>query len=69
MTQEPLMVTAEDAGKLLGLSKHSMEAFRRRGAGPPFVALGPSTVRYKVSDLRAWCAGLPVRDKSVAKRV
>lgn len=69
MNHEPLMVDAEGAAKLLGFSRHSLEARRRRGTGPPFVQFGPSTVRYKVSDLRAWCEGLQTLDRSVAKRV
>jgi len=41
------------AAEVLGLQKNTLEAWRSRGGGPPFVKLGRA-VRYRQSDLETW---------------
>ena len=50
---DALLLTAEVAF-LLGLSPRTLEAWRLRGGGPPFVAVTPKAVRYRRCDLKAW---------------
>lgn len=48
-----LLPTQEAAG-LLGLTARAMEERRRRGDGPPYIRVGHTTVRYRLSDLLQW---------------
>ena len=50
---DALLFTAE-AALLLGLSPRTLEAFRLRGGGPPFIAVTPKAVRYRRRDLEDW---------------
>ncbi|WP_414644917.1 helix-turn-helix transcriptional regulator [Brevundimonas sp.] len=52
-TREPLLSTVE-AATCLALSPRTLEAYRRKGGGPVFVALSRNVVRYRRSDLDAW---------------
>ncbi len=52
---DALLHTAE-AALLLGLSPRTLEAFRLRGGGPPYIAVTPKAVRYRRGDLEAWIA-------------
>ncbi len=55
-TTLPRLVKTEAAGKILDLTVRAMEERRRRGAGPPFVRLGATTVRYSVVTLEEYIA-------------
>jgi helix-turn-helix protein len=48
-----LLLKEEDAGLLLNLSVRTLQAWRIRLAGPPFVQVGRA-VRYRRRDLIAW---------------
>ena len=48
-----LLLKEEDAGHLLNLSVRTLQAWRIRLAGPPFVQVGRA-VRYRRRDLIAW---------------
>jgi hypothetical protein len=50
---DALLCTVE-AAFMLGLSPRTLEAFRLRGGGPPYVALTRKAIRYKRRDLDAW---------------
>ena len=52
----PHLLTAAEAGEILGLTVRAMEERRRRGAGPPYVRLGATTVRYSVLTLEEYIA-------------
>ncbi len=52
----PRLLTAAEAGEILGLTVRAMEERRRRGAGPPFVRLGATTVRYSIVALKEYIA-------------
>lgn len=43
-----------EAAYLTGLSGRTLETFRLRGGGPPFVALCRRAIRYRRRDLLAW---------------
>lgn len=52
-TGDQLLTTA-DAARLLAMSPRTLEAYRRKGGGPQFVALSRNAVRYRRSDLDQW---------------
>jgi predicted DNA-binding transcriptional regulator AlpA len=56
----------DQAGVYTGLSPKTLEGFRSSGNGPRFVRYGRRAVRYLVSDLDAWMAGLKVASTSEA---
>lgn len=48
---------AKQAAEFLGVSKSTLDHWRCRGAGPPWVrpsGLRGGAVRYRLSDLKAW---------------
>ena len=49
------LVDENEAADLLGLSKRTLQAWRVRGGGPPFLKLG-RLVRYDVTMLWGWAA-------------
>jgi predicted DNA-binding transcriptional regulator AlpA len=49
------MLTTSEVAELLCVSRRTVEDWRLRGDGPPFVRLTPGVVRYKPSTLAAWC--------------
>lgn len=50
-----LLYTVE-AAFLLGLSPRTLEAFRLRGGGPPYIAVTRKAIRYRRQDLEIWIA-------------
>ena len=59
----PLYVSTDDAAKILGLSRSSLEKYRhyRDLEGPPYVVFGRGAVRYHVPSLLEWAEGRTVR--------
>jgi hypothetical protein len=49
-----LHIDENRAAKLLGLSPRTLQGYRVRGGGPPFVKISHKVVRYKVAELMAW---------------
>ena len=47
------LLTSEEVSEYLGLSPHTIEMWRRKKVGPPWVKVGRS-VRYKESDVSSW---------------
>lgn len=47
------LLDVEQAALLLGLGRRTLENWRCRGEGPPFLKIG-RTVRYAPSDLAHW---------------
>ena len=47
------MVRTEQAAKILDVTKSTLEAWRCRGGGPPFIRYGRA-VRYRESDLESF---------------
>ncbi len=49
----PEYLTAEQVAQMTGFSSKSLEAYRAKRQGPPFLKVGHS-VRYRADDVRAW---------------
>ena len=49
------MLRTQEAAKVLGLRKSTLEAWRCRGGGPRFVRLG-GAIRYRSEDLERFIA-------------
>jgi hypothetical protein len=49
-----LHIDENRTAKLLGLSPRTLQGYRVKGGGPPFVKISHKVVRYKVSDLMDW---------------
>lgn len=47
------LLTEVQVGQLLGLSIRTLQAWRARRAGPPFVQVGRA-IRYRRSDVVSW---------------
>lgn len=47
------LLNIEQAAEALAVPPRTLEAWRFRGGGPPFVRMGRH-IRYRVGDLRAW---------------
>jgi len=50
---QPTLLTETEAAGLLRLSPRTLQGFRVRGGGPPFVKLG-QRVLYRVADLDSY---------------
>ncbi len=51
------LMTEREAAAFLGFSTRSLQNWRLRGGGPPFVRAGGRSVRYRRRDLNAWANG------------
>lgn len=49
----PEYLTADQVAQMTGFSTKSLEAYRAKRQGPPFLKVGHS-VRYRADDVRAW---------------
>jgi predicted DNA-binding transcriptional regulator AlpA len=50
---EPEYLTPKQVAQLTGFSVKTLERYRHRGLGPPYVKVNRS-IRYLVSDVREW---------------
>lgn len=57
------MVRTEQAAKILDVQKSTLEAWRCRGGGPPFIKYGRA-IRYRESDLQAFIESRVCRNTS-----
>ena len=48
------LINEEEAAAYLGYSIRSLQNWRHRGGGPPFIKVSNRTVRYRRCDLDAW---------------
>ena len=55
-TPPRLLVSERDAAAMLGLSDRTLQLWRQRGEGPPYVRISSRCVRYRVADLEDWAA-------------
>ena len=53
------LLTPAETAEILGVSPRTLDGWRRRGCGPPFVRLTQRTLRYRRADL----------DKHIARSV
>ncbi|MEM9204763.1 MAG: helix-turn-helix domain-containing protein [Pseudomonadota bacterium] len=49
----PEYLTADQVAQMTGFSTKSLEAYRAKRQGPPFLKVGHS-VRYRADDVRSW---------------
>jgi excisionase family DNA binding protein len=61
------LLTEKDAARVLSLSNRTLQTWRVRGAGPPFVRAGRA-VRYRRSDLDEWVSTQTVHSGSVSSQ-
>lgn len=47
-------MTASEAAQYLRVSTGALAQQRYRRLGPPYVRLGPKTIRYRLEDLERW---------------
>lgn len=50
------LLNQRQAAARLGLAPRTLESFRFKGGGPPFVRISARCVRYRPADLDAWIA-------------
>jgi excisionase family DNA binding protein len=50
-----ILLTAKEVAARLALSHRSLENWRLRGGGPPYVKLG-KLIRYRTADVETWVA-------------
>ena len=48
------LLTEDEAASLLGFTPRTMQAWRVRGGGPPFLRISSRALRYMRSDLLSW---------------
>lgn len=58
-TNQIELLTTKQAAKALNLHPSTLEKWRWRGEGPPFVKLGTKAVRYTKTALEAFMSGGP----------
>jgi hypothetical protein len=51
---DPLLVSESRAAAMIGAAPKTLERWRARGGGPPFVRIGPRMIRYALDDLDRW---------------
>lgn len=49
-----LLLDERAAAAALGFQPRTLQLWRLRGGGPPFVRVSSRAVRYRVADLEAW---------------
>ena len=50
------LITRAELCQRLGVASRTIEAWPRRGYGPPLIHLTARVVRYRLGDVRAWLA-------------
>jgi predicted DNA-binding transcriptional regulator AlpA len=50
------LLTTKHVAAWLGVSVQTLEIWRCKRKGPPFVRLGPRSIRYRRGDVLAWLA-------------
>ena len=53
---EPEYLTTEQVARLTGIPVKTLEGYRRRGMGPPYVKIG-RRILYPISGVREWMEG------------
>jgi len=57
-----ILLSPKEAADLLQLSPAVLAALRRKGSGgPPYVAIGPRSPRYRLRDLATWACRIGTR--------
>ena len=54
MKTKEAYLTETEAGERLGFSIRTLQGWRMKGGGPPFLKISARAIRYRASDLDAW---------------
>ena len=60
MTEQDTFLTEDELSVELGIPVPTLRTWRSRRVGPPFVKIGPRTVRYSRKGIADYCAGRTV---------
>jgi predicted DNA-binding transcriptional regulator AlpA len=63
-TPQPLLVSAHQAARIIGISERTLHNFRKREDFPKPIVLGPRTVRWRRQEIEAWIASLPANTET-----
>jgi predicted DNA-binding transcriptional regulator AlpA len=69
MTTSPspfTLLNTEEAAALLGISRHTLEDWRWKRLGPPWIRITRSCVRYDLDALRQWLSEHTIEEIPVA---
>jgi predicted DNA-binding transcriptional regulator AlpA len=66
--QSETILRTPEAAAYLKLAQPTLEKYRVRGEGPPFVKIGPRVVGYRRTDLDAWLANRVCMSTSGAQK-
>jgi|SRR6266478_7238788 len=58
------LLDPKQAAKLVNVQPRTLEGWRRRGCGPPFLRLSVRSVRYRLEDIERWLDQRRVADGS-----
>ena len=58
MTLTPKLLRVRDAATYCGFAKSTLDKFRCRGGGPPFIKRGRA-IYYSIEDLDQWLDAMP----------
>lgn len=50
------LLREEEAAAFLNCTPRALQAWRKRGDGPPYIRLGSRSIRYRRRDLLTWSA-------------
>lgn len=60
------ILTVEEAAEYVRLKKNTLDIYRTKGNGPPFIRISAGAVRYRRSDLKKWLESRIVTSTSQA---
>ena len=58
LSSTPQRVAPRELAPLLGVTSKTLENWRKAGKGPPFITFSRRKIRYDMSAVKAWLAGL-----------
>ena len=60
------LLSPRELAALVGVGTHTLETWRHRKVGPPFLKISHSCARYRLSDVEKWLASRQVRPAAPA---
>lgn len=60
MSETEILLTPEEAARILGVRPRTLQAWRYKKRGPAFLRIGHKTVRYSPTDLSAYIKAVAV---------
>ena len=65
--QPPLLISADSAAQIIGISKRMLHYLRKREDFPKPIVLGPRAVRWRRQEIETWVAGLTAETEKRAE--